>query len=172
MGKCTTANNGIAARSGHKCDSHSGVGRERSVICGSSQTMKVGAKPAPCFGVQVLAWRPRDLAHVERRCGHGHESKVASEGTRVFCRPRESRRSTNLDRHSAAARRQTKDDAGPEIVSNCRPRAALANRATTLFCKEKRGGKVPAASFTYPFVRSGAVDGLTHDLEARELLPR
>ena len=43
---------------------------------------KVGAKPAPCFGVQVLAWRPRNLAHVERRCGHGYDSKKPAASVR------------------------------------------------------------------------------------------
>jgi hypothetical protein len=39
--------------------------------------------------------------------------------------------------------RRTKDEAEAEIVSNCRPEAAPANRETTFFAKEKRGGKIP-----------------------------
>jgi hypothetical protein len=45
--------------------------------------------------------------------------------------------------YSGTVSRRTKDEAEAEIVSNCRPMAAPANRETTFSAKEKRGGKIP-----------------------------
>lgn len=57
------------------------------------------------------------------------------------------RRATNFDRHSASARRRTKDERASEIVSNCRPWHGPQTVKQLSFPKKKRGGRVRAALF-------------------------